>query len=118
MEMTEGIIVTIRKAMGLNEDDSSFDTDLLIHVNSAIVTLNQNGIGQSIMINDTTTWQELKKEGREKSDEAFPMLVGYVKLFTKLLFDPPPPSAVEYHKNSKDEMLWRLRLVYDVEEIL
>ena len=43
MTYTQSILDTVRGAMGLVEDDSSFDSELIIHINSHLATLYQNG---------------------------------------------------------------------------
>ena len=110
----KSILVDIRKAVGLTEDNSEFDTDLLIHINSAIGRLNQNGVGKSIPISDdTTTWKDLMDDEQVEGNRYFHMVPSFVMLSTKIIFDPPPPSAVEYYSRNVDETLWRLKIAYD-----
>lgn len=113
MKLDTPIIKTIRGALGLGEDDSSFDSDLYMHINSAIGILNQNGIGNTIMVSsEEKTWNDLINQEQSIGNEFFGMIPTYIMLKTKMLFDPPPPSTIEYYKNSVDELLWRLRVAY------
>ena len=43
--MATSVLVSIKKMLGIEADDSSFDTDLIIHINSALMTANQLGVG-------------------------------------------------------------------------
>ena len=114
MDLKESILVTIRKTLGLNEDDNSFDPDLLMLINSALGILNQNGIGKNILVvDDSLLWSDFLNPEQSIGNEFFGMIPSYVTLSTKVIFDPPPPSAVEYHKQSIDQLLWRLKVAYE-----
>ena len=113
MAYTQSILDTVRGAMGLVEDDTSFDSELIIHINSNLATLYQNGVGLPITVEDSTAlWSELKDES--KNNDMFEQIKTYIFLRTKLLFDPPPPSTAKYMDESATELLWRLRCHYDV----
>lgn len=110
MKLDSSILVNIRESVGLMGDNSEFDTDLLIHINSTIATLAQIGACDVVIVSDDTTqWRELKNESLVGSN-MFMMVPTYVALSTKLIFDPPPPSAVEIYKQKADEILWRLKI--------
>lgn len=113
MELTDSILVHIRDSVGLTEENTEFDTELLNHINMSIGKLNQNGIGNSIRVNDeTTTWGDLLSMDIRGS-EYIGMIPTFISLNVKLLFDPPPPSSVEFHTRSVDELLWRLKIAYE-----
>lgn len=96
------------------EDSIDFDTDLIIHINSAIGKLNQNGVGNFLIVkDDTSTWNDLIEPLKSESNQALQMIPLFVALSTKLLFDPPPPSSVELHSKSADELLWRLKIAHE-----
>lgn len=104
----------IREAVGLTSTTTDFDTELLMHINTAIGNLNQNGIGKSIVVkDDTTTWGQLQDPTQTVGNTVFPMVFSYIALSTKLIFDPPPPSAVEYQTRNIDQILWRLKTAYE-----
>ena len=113
MSYTQSILDTVRGAMGLVEDDSSFDHELIIHINSHLATLYQNGVVLPITVKDSgTLWSELKDES--KNNDMFEQIKTYIFLRTKLLFDPPPPKTANYMNEAATELLWRLRCHYDV----
>ena len=42
---TDSILLSIKKLLGLVEDDQAFDADIIIHINSVFMILQQLGIG-------------------------------------------------------------------------
>ena len=46
-DYTESILMTIRGLACGNKDDTNFDQDLIIHINSALNILSQLGVGPS-----------------------------------------------------------------------
>jgi hypothetical protein len=114
MELTENILDQTKEAIGLSsESSSSFDTDLLMHINSAIGKLNQNGIGNFIVVDEATTWEDFQNPTQTEGNQYFQMIPSFITLSTKLIFDPPPPSNVQYYKDNIDQLLWRLKLAYE-----
>lgn len=87
MDNTESILSSIKKLLGPGEDDTQFDDDITMHINSAIMRLNQLGIGPpgGYSITDkTNTWGELI--GARKDLDA---VKSYIYLKVRLIFDPP-----------------------------
>ena len=113
MELTDGILNDIKEAIGLSSEASPFDTEILMHINGAIGELNQNGVGMSIEIDNTTTWGSLQDPQQVNGNKYFNLIPLFIKLQTKLLFDPPPPSSVAYHADNVSRLLWRLKIAYE-----
>lgn len=114
MDENNSILNSIRQAVGLPSDATDFDTDLLMHINSSIGKLNQNGVGNFIVVEDeVTTWSDLKNDLQVEGNKYFHMIPLFITLNTKLIFDPPPPSTVEYYSKNIDETIWRLKLAYE-----
>lgn len=114
MDVNASILQDIRVAVGLSADTADFDTDLLMHINSAIGKLNQNGVGNFIVVNnDQTKWIDLQNPLQIEGNKYFQLIPLFMTLSTKLLFDPPPPSSVQYHAQHIDELLWRLKVAYE-----
>ena len=114
MNVNASILQDIRVAVGLSADTTDFDTELLMHINSAIGKLNQNGIGKFLVVNDELDiWLDLQDETQIEGNKYFQMIPLFVSISTKLLFDPPPPSNVQYHAQNADQILWRLKIAYD-----
>jgi len=114
LDDNKSILRDIRASVGLTEDTIDFDIDLIMHVNVALSKLNQNGVGLPVIVtDDTTTWGDFKDPLQVKGNEFFKMVPLFVALSTRVIFDPPPPSAVEYFGNSIEQILWRLKIAYE-----
>lgn len=114
MDLTKSILEDVRESVGLSATTSDFDTDLLMHINSAISKLNQSGVGNFITVkNDESTWGDLQNPTQTEGNKCFQMIPLFISLSTKLLFDPPPPSSVQYYASNIDQILWRLKLAYE-----
>lgn len=88
----ESILTSIKKLLGIAESYKQFDTDIIIHINSALMVLNQLGVGpsQGFGIKDeTNTWSEFIPEDRYDMES----IKSYVYMKVRLLFDPPASSA-------------------------
>lgn len=105
--LDDSILETIRAAAGLEFDDDSFDTDLIIHINSMFNFLTQCGVGpeDGFSINDDSAkWSDFI------SDERMNMVKSYILLKTRTLFDPPTSSFVlSAWKEEVAEIEWRLK---------
>lgn len=114
MDESNSILKDVREALGVGRDVLDFDTEILMHVNSAVGTLTQNGVGLPVVItNDTTTWGELKNPNQVLGNVYFHLVPSYILMNTKIVFDPPPPSAVEHFSKTIDQLLWRLKTAYE-----
>ena len=112
--LEDSILETVRDFI-VGKGNKEFDNELIPHVNSNIAKLTQAGIGNKnvLVLNEDVKWIDLKDEKQTKGNEYFYMVPLFVILSTQILFDPPPPSNVEYHSNSAKELLWRLKIAYE-----
>lgn len=77
--------------LGIDSDYDVFDIDIIVHINSVFMTLNQLGVGPKIpfVISDkNATWTDFSK------DMDVEALKSYMWIQVKLLFDPPDKSFV------------------------
>lgn len=115
MNIDNSILEDVRESVGLGRDTKDFDLELMMHINVALAKLNQNGVGNLIIVEDkTATWHDFKDPLALEGNKMFHMIPAYVKLSVKIIFDPPPPSAVEYYSTSINDILWRLKLAYEI----
>ena len=107
VETNKSILTSIKKLLGIFEEDVSFDQDITIHINAVFMVLNQLGIGplRSFHISDETeTWDQFLTV-----NEDFGAIKSYMYLKVRLVFDPPTNSfLVEAIKNQISEYEWRL----------
>ena len=105
--MTDSILTSIKKLLGITAEDISFDPDIIMHINSVFMVLNQLGVGptEGFSIEDKDTeWSDYI--GNSKDLNA---VKSYMHLKVKMLFDPPLSQAVKDAMNqSIAEFEWRL----------
>ena len=110
----ESILTSIKKLLGIPEDYTAFDDQIIIHINSVFMILNQLGVGPSEgfkIIDKEDTWDDYI------SDETkLEIVKSYVYLKVKLLFDPPESSSqIENLNKLINELEWRLNIAEDHE---
>lgn len=103
------ILNSIKKMLGIHEDDTNFDQDIIININSVLMFINQLGIGPEtgFTISDhSTIWSDLI--GDRNDIEA---VKTYVYLKVRLLFDPPQSSFVlDSIERQIAQIEWRLNI--------
>jgi hypothetical protein len=110
--MDESILTEIKKLLGIGDEDTSFDKDVIIHINSAFFSLTQLGVGPSTgfrIADKTKTWGEFA------ADETLVAGVkDYVYMKNRLIFDPPQTGyLVDAIKSQIEELGWRLNIMVD-----
>lgn len=104
--ITDSILNSVKKWCGLPEDYLPFEDDIVSCINSELNILNQVGVGVvGFQISDSSSkWSDFLTTDETK----FGMAKQYVKIKTRLIFDPPANSFVQTAlKEQADELLWR-----------
>lgn len=105
----DSILTSIKKLLGITEEYTHFDTDLIIHINSVFATLTQLGVGPSegfIIVDKNDNWEQFTND-----NILIESVKSYMYLKVKLLFDPPTSSAVIESTNRMiNEFEWRLNV--------
>ena len=113
MAEPDSILETIVSGLGLEIDEAAFNPEIIMYVNSALLTVYQNGAGTPLVVKDyAQTWEEFKDPAQVEGNKMFEQIKLYVMLKTKIIFDPPPPSTAPYMQSYIDELLWRIRAAY------
>jgi hypothetical protein len=103
----ESILTSIKKMLGIEEAETHFDPDIIVHINTTFMTLNQLGVGPSTtfhIVDKSKTWADFL--GDVTTAEA---VKTYMYLQVKLLFDPPPTSyAIDAIERQLVKWEWRL----------
>ena len=103
----ESILTSIKKLLGITEEYTHFDTDLIIHINSVFMILHQLGVGPSGGFSIAGPYE--KWSDYIPNYNYYESVKSYVYLKVKLLFDPPLSSAVmESTNNLISELEYRL----------
>lgn len=114
MNLKNSILKDVREYVGLLNTSIDFDAELIPHINGAIGKLNQNGVGKFLIVEDeVAVWEDLQDPEQTEGNKYFGLVPLFITLSTKLLFDPPPPSNVQYHATNSQELLWRLKIAYE-----
>lgn len=108
----DSILTSIKKLLGITEDYTHFDTDIVMHINSVFSILTQLGVGppEGFYIQDKTTiWDEYITDPNK-----IEMVKSYMYLKVRLLFDPPSSSSViEAFNKQISEFEWRLNVAVE-----
>ena len=107
--MEQSILNSTKKILGIAEDYTVFDLDILTHINTAFSTLTQLGVGpvEGFMIEDEATeWTNFIGD-----DLQYNSVKSYVFLRVRLLFDPPTTSyLITALEKQVQELEWRLNV--------
>jgi hypothetical protein len=107
------ILESIKKLLGIEADYTDFDTDIIIHINSSIMALQQIGVGNVpfSVTSNIETWKDFLGEDLPYLEA----VKTYVYIKVKLVFDPPTSSFVATSLESqKDELEWRFKVGNEV----
>lgn len=109
--MTQSILLTVKKMLGIAEEYHAFDLDIIIHINSVFLTLNQLGVGPERpfqITDDSENWSDFVDTNE------VPGVQSYVYLKTRLAFDPPTNSfLVDAIQKQIAELEWRMNVQVD-----
>lgn len=111
--MYESILITIKKMLGLDANYDPFDLDIIVHINSVFLSLNQIGVGPKTVysINGVEeTWKDFLGDQILE----FQAVKTYIYLKVRLLFDPPSSGVLhEAMERLIKETEWRLNVQYE-----
>ena len=115
-KITDSILTSIKKMLGITEECTDFDADLIIHINSVLMILTQIGVGPSegFFIEDNEDfWDDFLEDDIEQLEA----VKTFVYLKVRLIFDPPSSSAVaESFNRTISELEWRLHIAAESNE--
>ena len=112
MDNAESILTSVKKLLGIAEEYTQFDTDIIIHINTIFMALQQMGIGPKdgfSITDENDIWTDFMEDSILLNS-----VKTYMYLRVKLLFDPPLTSStvdsfnkliseLEFRMNSKVE---------------
>ncbi len=105
--MEDSILVSTKKILGLAEEYTPFDLDILTHINAAFSTLSQIGVGPigGFSLQDgTAVWADVGLPSDQLN-----LVRSYIFLKVRMLFDPPGTSFLLESMNKQiSEFEWRL----------
>lgn len=111
-EKNNSILTSVKKLLGLAEENEEFDQDIIMNINSAILPLTQIGVGPKegfIVTSKDDTYESWLGDMTH-----FQSVKMYLYYRTRLSFDPPTQTSVlECIKESIREI--ECRLSYQVD---
>lgn len=106
----ESVLISIKKLLGITEECTHFDDDIIMDINTVLAALDQLGVGNGTVITGADeTWNDIIGD-----DARLNFVKSYIHLRVKQLFDPPLSSSVaEAMERTVKELEWRIILVSD-----
>lgn len=108
----ESILTSIKKLLGMPEEYTAFDPDIIMHINTVFMILHQLGVGPSECFKiegEDATWLDFI--GSKTDIES---VKTYVYLRVRLVFDPPQNSSlIEAMRQQINELEFRLNVASD-----
>lgn len=109
---TDSILTSVKKLLGITEECTDFDADIIMHINSTLMILTQIGVGppEGFFIEDeTVSWVDFIEDINKLE-----AVKTYVYMRVRLMFDPPSSSAVMDAMNRTiNELECRLNLAVE-----
>ena len=107
--MEASILISTKKVLGIPEDYTVFDLDVITHINTAFSTLTQLGVGPIngfIIEDEAAVWADFIG-----NDLQYNSVKSYVFLRVRQLFDPPATSyLIAAFDKQIQELEWRLNV--------
>lgn len=104
----ESILTSIKKMLGYEEDDTGYDDEIIMHINSVLMDLQQLGVGPSAgfeIEDDVALWEDFITDMKK-----FSGVKTYIFMRVKLIFDSSTMSSalIESYSKQCDRFEWRL----------
>lgn len=112
----ESILTSIKKLLGITEDYTYFDQDIVMHINSVFMILTQLGVGPSegfSIEDETSVWEDFISDPTK-----FQLVKSYMYLKVKLLFDSASltSAVITAYNEQIREYEWRLNVAAEYNE--
>ena len=113
--VTESILDSIKNMLGINEEDTNFDKELIIYINGALMIMSQLGVGTDgyLISGRDDTWKDFMGDR-----EDLELVKSAVYLRVRLIFDPPQNSfLVDAINKQIAEYDWRIEINHKPAEV-
>jgi hypothetical protein len=114
--MEQSILTSTKKLLNVGDDDTSFDLDIITHINSAFSILTDMGVGPQggfVIDDELAQWDSYfpNEDDPAKLNVMLSKIRTVVWLRVKLLFDPPTSSfLLDATQKLLLEHEWRLNV--------
>lgn len=107
--MITSILTSTKKVLGIAEEYTAFDEDIIMHINTVFSTLNQLGVGPLggfAIADKTAVWSDFLADDLRLNN-----IKSYMFMRVKLMFDPPSTSyLITSMQNQVDQLEWRISI--------
>ena len=104
----ESILDSVKRSIPVDIEETHFDFDIIMHINSVFSILHQMGVGPKTTFNITDSkaiWNDFTE------DDDYNEVKTYMCLKVKMIFDPPTNSNVMAAMERQiSELEWRLNV--------
>lgn len=104
----DSILDSVKKMLGIEKEYTHFDPDVIIHINTTFMNLQQIGVGpkNGFSITDSSSkWVDYIVE------ESLEAVKTFIYLKVRLIFDPPTNAfLVDAMERQVKEIEWRLNV--------
>lgn len=108
----DSILNSVKKMLGITEEDTSFDEDIIMHINTVFMIIHQLGagpVGGFSIVDEESTWDDYFGE-----EQPLESIKSYMYLKVRSIFDPPTSGAVkEAVNNNIKELEFRINVAAD-----
>lgn len=108
----DSILLTIRRMLGVEDEYDGFDAELIVHINTAFMSLMQLGVGSSTgfsITDETDVWDDFLSTATDLH-----AVKTYIYMKVRMVWDPPTVGGVLDSFNRQiSELEWRLTLQVD-----
>jgi len=108
----ESILTSIKSLLGIQEDMTNFDKDIIPHINTVFFILEQLGVNPGVFFS-------IKDKEKIWDDYLIPnlnleLVKSYIYFKVRLMFDPPIGGPlIEVMKQQASELEWRIYISVD-----
>ena len=110
--MEDSILLSIKKYLGIADNDTGFDIDIIMSINTVFGILTQLGVGpkEGYAISDATaTWTDYLQ-----NNTLLEMVKSYMYLKVRMIFDTPTSGSMNSaHEQLISELEWRINVMVD-----
>jgi hypothetical protein len=110
----DSILGSIKQLLGINSEDTNFDQEIIMHINSVFSILRQLGAGPNEEFSITSSNDNWDSYLSDSETSIVELIKSYIYLKVRLLFDPPQNSfLVKSIESQIEEFEWRLSIIFE-----
>ena len=106
----ESILTSIKSLLGITKESKEFDDEIIMHINSVLMTLTQCGVGPStgfVIEDDTDLWTDFIEDTTQLQ-----AVKSYIYMKVRLMFDISSlgSATIAAFERQIQEFEWRLNV--------